>query len=457
MKGKIRLMEKFHKKLRVKGCLVEMKGKNGIGWIVVFCIILMFEAIFVFSGCGGGGGSAFTGGGGSGATGNVSVNINWPSGSGGSKLDLGKSTVLKTIPEDTSYVTVEIVNPSTYNSLVPSVRVNRTPGVSNNSVTIDNIPLGNVQVRVSAYDSGDNCVAYGYTSTNVISGNNPAVAVTLTPGATPPTTPPVSPTESPTIWAYVMSKYPHPDPSSTVMDTPGVEVNLFAPTPLASGTYTVSKDGGSPAALTPKMTPPANHVSQTYYYGSQPSSVSGPIDLPLPNAVNESWNINLPFTGGSELGTYQINVNGNPVSVTQNLSVPSQLSITSPASGTSFDPALPLTVTWTSLGSNFVYYVHASKPPKQSGDVADLYYFWTNADVRSTNFTNPYTWSSFFMGLSSNNSTTIPANIFGQGETVEIEVMAFNKNYTITPSYPVGVVKAAHADARIIIYTSGGG
>lgn len=426
-----------------------LKGKSGLGWVLIFCIILLFEAFFVFSGCGGGGGSALTGGA-PGATGSFSVSINWPSGAGGSKLDLGKTTVLKTIPEDTSYVTVEVVNPSTFNALVPSVKVNRTPDVSNNTVTITNVPAGSVQVRVSAYNSSDTICAYGYNNANIVAGNNPAIAVTLTPGATPPVTPTESPTQSPTVWVYVMSRYPQPHPSYT--RTPGVEIAVFAPTPMPTGTFSVSKDGSSPAYMTPLPTPNSNLVNSAYYYGSQPSSVSGPVYLPFPNGVNQRYDLDLNLTGGSELGTYQINVGGNIVSVNQTLSVPSQPTITSPSSGAYFSASSPITVTWNSLGSNFVYHVEASAPLWTTGYASVTNYHWTVHDIRNIDFTNPYTWSSYFMGLSSNTSVTIPANMFPSGSTVIINLMAFNKNYVMNPTYPVGTVKTSMADAWVIIY-----
>jgi hypothetical protein len=175
---------------------------------------------------------------------------------------------------------------------------------------------------------------------------------------------------------------------------------------------------------------PGSYVNH-YYYGNPPVNV-GNTTLHLGGSPSSSEipysTLDLPISSGQEAGLYSIYIDGSNVQINDNSTYLAVPTITSPSDNSDFNIANPITVTWNSLGTDYVYFVMAMVN-SSSYNTSDI--FWSQYDLRTLSFHNPASLQEFINNCQTDTTAVIPANLFVAGKQTMVHVIAFNKNISL--------------------------
>lgn len=100
------------------------------------------------------------------------------------------------LPDNATKFTVQLLDQNTGATLF-LVNVDRTPNVQSQVVPMSPIPVGNYNLRVTAFDSNNNVLGVYNTPVSVQQGTNSVTVATVTPTASPSASPTASPSPSP--------------------------------------------------------------------------------------------------------------------------------------------------------------------------------------------------------------------------------------------------------------------
>ena len=237
------------------------------------------------------------------------------------------------------------------------------------------------------------------------------------------------PVTAPTAGGYVMMG----------MKTDGDDGNLSTPEKkmffvlantdtkkIPSGNHTVTAPNGEVYNFSANS---YNGCAVTNYsYGNPQVSVGSIIDPRTnPASAQHPYMTVASVAAGSETGIFKFNVNGTEVSVTNSFGYLPAMKLTSHTQNSNFSVSSPVTVTWDSLGEDYVYCFTASKIPADS-DWSKVSIIWSSVDVRDSKFYDPVAMQKFYDGCQTTNTATIPAGIFSAGDNVDFWVQAFKKS-----------------------------
>ena len=190
-----------------------------------------------------------------------------------------------------------------------------------------------------------------------------------------------------------------------------------------------------------------------YSYGNPKISVGSIIDPRTnPASAQHPYMTAASVAAGSETGIFKFNVNGTEVSVTNSFSYLPAMKITSHTQDSNFSVSSPVTVTWDSLGEDYVYCFTASKIPANS-DWSQVSIIWSSVDVRESKFYDPVAMQKFYDGCQTTNTATIPAGIFSAGDNVDFWVQAFKKSaFTHSEAAAYGQMQMHTSSVGVQVY-----
>jgi len=354
-------------------------------------LLILGLMLFYLPGCGAGGSGVS-----SPQSGNLRVAVDWPD---------------RDIPEGTAYFTVDLYRVATTTTAVPTTTI----VYPETGATIANIPPGQYNLAVYAYDSSTPARKIGYASriVYVAAGNNEAVDMTINKG--------------PGLWsALLISRQQGWMETGVQPDRVYVTGVVSNPVTLASGTYTLALPDATARNMT-DLGPGGEIAAQNYWVGN-PAENKGLSQLEG-RGNGSCYNYSNTIAPDTETGTYQFNVNGTYRDVEYSQTAPPLANIASPQNGDFLDLDREISVNWTYLGSEYGYLVKAYVFASRDFGGENIYkYCWSNYDLRNLNFNNLEAFSQMVDNLPSANSAVIPAGVFPPGTTsVIIEVNAFNK------------------------------
>lgn len=113
------------------------------------------------------------------------------------------------LPDNATRFGIQLLDQNTGATLF-LVNVERTQGVDTQVVPMTPIPVGNYNVRITAFDVDNNVIGVNTQAVTIQQGTNSITIATVTPTASPSVSPTVSPSPSPSP-----SVSPSPSPSPT--------------------------------------------------------------------------------------------------------------------------------------------------------------------------------------------------------------------------------------------------
>lgn len=164
---------------------------------ILTCAILLAALFAVLPGCTGFGGttSGNNGGDGAGALGTVNVLLQYTDAVAPTAADV----VTEKLPAEAVHFRVELLNQNTGITVI-AVQVDRLPGDAQ-TVTLNGVPVGNYNLRVTAFDAGGTAIGVYVAPITVQTGTNtfpvPTVSPLVSPSPSPSPSPSVSPSPSP--------------------------------------------------------------------------------------------------------------------------------------------------------------------------------------------------------------------------------------------------------------------
>lgn len=296
----------------------------------------------------------------------------------------------------------------------------------------------NTTIGATTVSVGGQTIGAASTTTEVTSATN---GVTIVPAA-------------PTAGGYVMlgMKTDGDNGSASTPDRKMFFVLANTDTKkIPSGNHTVTAPNGQVYNFAANS---YNGCAVTNYsYGNPKVSVGSIIDPRTnPASAQHPYMTVASVAAGSETGIFKFNVNGTEVSVTNSFSYLPAMKITSHTQDSNFSVSSPVTVTWDSLGEDYVYCFTASKIPANS-DWSQVSIIWSSVDVRESKFYDPVAMQKFYDGCQTATTATIPAGIFSAGDNVDFWVQAFKKSaFTHSEAAAYGQMQMHTSSVGVQVY-----
>ncbi|MCL5037256.1 MAG: IPT/TIG domain-containing protein [Chloroflexi bacterium] len=355
------------------------------------CCLIFFILAGLTAGCGGGGGV-----GDASSARSLSVNI-----------DTGRY-----IPPDVVQYRVFVLATSTGQAVASS-----TINVPDTSVTITDVPKGQVNVAAFAVNALGIVGAYGTGSVNIVEGATTTLNISLVEG---------------TGYWVVLGPSVTADPygRSFPYESRTVSAAFLYPAAMSGVKCTVSNIHGADTAMYDSGPGGAWTVMQ-YSFADQPHV--GWVNL-IGRGTGSYFENTLIRDSGQETGNYSFAINGLgalPVNTTvpYNYNYPGIPQITSPLPSADVDFDNDLTINWVDLGPGYGYLVIAKAAYSGSAGLPVYSYLWSNVDLRQLDVNDPRSYISLYAGLPEETSATIPGGTFPAGyPNVNISVIAVPKD-----------------------------
>ncbi|MFH1453114.1 MAG: hypothetical protein ABIH00_03945 [Armatimonadota bacterium] len=399
--------------------------KNSVISAFILSLLLCFTVLVIY-------GCSSTSTGGSSTTspaqdkGGLKIAVNWAE----------ASKIIKAIPAAAVKIAIDIykVEDET-TSIVPQTLINRPGSSSTVSTEINGIPVGNIKLKAAALNSSGGVLATGNTTAVIKQGDNPSVTVALV--------------ERYLTYAWLAtSKEAHLEAREgyavIAPKTLDISRSIHCGVGITSGLATVPTVAPPPGnyyTMNTTQNPPLERIRGVYYAGYDSSTaapeltVNGNIDLQFENSTYYSYDFNEPTFFS---GDYTFNINNTNVIINNTMDdfcdIPS---ISSPTPLGNINYSTCTTVQWENLGTDYVYLIMARHETNTSTRTSDI--FWTSNDWRSLSTADMNTFTNLINELSANNYCTIPGNIFTEGSSVKVTVIAINKtHYNVDQTQSIG-------------------
>ncbi|MCL5037258.1 MAG: DUF1565 domain-containing protein [Chloroflexi bacterium] len=360
-----------------------MKKYGILSMVITFLVLALLSAS-----CGGGGGSSGS------ALDSNSLTLNLASRDGG-----------RSFPPGTYYFMVQVLDTS--GAVIDEKRVD----LPDTSTTFDDVPSGDINVKVGAYDESGCQVGYGMAAVVVHDGYNSAAQIFIS--------------SQPPVWALLMPSASYDGTSIYNRQSEyslSVVCNIFSPNTLQADSCSVTRDGTN---YPMEDLGPGGETTIVNYFYSYPPVNAGYRQLEG-RGTGSFFETRLSLSENQIPGTYNFIYGESSTDITYNGTTPRLPVIQSPSPDDTVDFGSDVTVTWEDLGPDYGYMCEASWSSSPGTDIIR----WSSVDQIEMSFQYPEDMVNFILNLPDNNSAVIPAGIFNgdYSHDVIISVIAFDKS-----------------------------